>query len=84
MKLELILVLGAVAATSSLFPPAVNADTYSSVTTTEQSMPLTETRTIESAPLTTVIREQPVIINQPANREVVIVKRHRHHHLIIF
>ena len=83
MKLELILAL-AVVATSSLFLPAANADSYSSVTTTEVAQPVIEKRetTVQEAiPSTTVIREQPVIINKPA--DVVVVKEHRHHHHLI-
>lgn len=90
MKLELLLVLGVIASTS-LSAPVAMADTFSSerrTTTTEQSLPMTETletrtSTLESGPSsTTVIREQPVIINQPAREEVVVIKQHHHHHLI--
>ena len=83
MKLQALLLLSAVCA-AGLYAPAANADSYSSMTTTEESRPVTEmsetrTTTVESAPSsTTVIREQPVIV-QPANTEVIVVKKHQHH-----
>jgi hypothetical protein len=85
MKLQALLVLSAACA-PGLFVPAAYADSYST-TTIEESRPVTElseTRTtnVESAPSRTmVVREQPVIITQPATPEVIVVKRH-HHHLI--
>jgi hypothetical protein len=99
MRLQVFLIMAAVTVASQCSSAAF-ADTYSRVTTTEESQPVTEVqqyttttqelqpltevrqiRTIESVPSTTVIRELPVLINQPVDREVVIVKRH-HHHLI--
>ncbi len=85
MNFQAMLVLGALVGTS-LFAPAVSADTYSSVTTTEQAEPtaVVETRstTVESAPVT-VIRERPVVImQQPATKEVIVIKKKHSHHLI--
>jgi len=82
MKVELFWALAMVSA-NSLFTSAAIADTYSTeTTTTDLAQPMTETRetrTIETAPSTTVVREQPVIINQPAEKEIVVVKKHQHH-----
>ncbi len=85
MNLQAILVFGAVVSTT-LFAPAVSADTITSVTTTSaEAQPTTvlETRstTIETAPVT-VIREQPVVLVQPASREVIVIKKKHSHHLI--
>jgi len=81
MKLQAILAFGVVAVTSTIGSVAM-ADTYSTVTTTNEGFPLTETRevrttTVESAPTAVV---QPMIYMQPAP-EVVVIKKH-HHHLI--
>lgn len=85
MKLEVFLVLGAVAITN-VCAQAANADSYSSVTTTttQEAIPVqpvtvieSRTTTLESAPIT-VVREQPVIITQPS-REVLVVRQRRHH-----
>jgi hypothetical protein len=84
MNLRVMFVLGAVVSTS-LFAPAVNADTITSVTTSSEAVPTTvlETRstTVESTPV--MIREQPVVImQQPASREVIVIKKKHSHHLI--
>lgn len=88
MKLQVLFALGAVFFVG-VCAPAVKADSYSSVTTTTQeSLPVSDvtgsyTTTVEAVPTpVTVIREQPVIISQPASPEIVVVKEHRHHHLI--
>jgi hypothetical protein len=86
MKFVASLVLCAISV-AGLSAPAAHADSFSSMTTTttEQSLPITEVRetrttTEDFAPsTTTVIREQPVILTQPANSEVIVVKQHRHH-----
>jgi len=87
MKLQVLLIMGAVSAVG-LCTTAAHADSYSSVTTTsDESLPVsqvTETRTttVESEPVTTVlqsvpmtspvIREQQLII-QPAAQTPVFV-----------
>jgi hypothetical protein len=83
MKVQVLSMIGAVLV-AALYAPATLADSYSSVTTTTQEVqPLTEVREtpmfVQDVPTTTVIREQPVIITQPADREVVVIKQHRHH-----
>jgi hypothetical protein len=85
MKLQVLSMVGAVLV-AALYTPATLADSYSSVTTTTQEVqPFTELREtptfVQDVPTATVIREQPVIISQPADREVIVVKRH-HHHMI--
>ncbi len=90
MKLQGLFALGAVFFVG-VCAPAVKADSYSTVrTTTQESLPVSDvsgtytTTRVESVPTpVTVIREQPVIISQPASPEVVVVKEHRHHHHLI-
>jgi hypothetical protein len=82
MKAEMIWTLAIVVA-NNLCTSAAIADTYSTeTTTTDLAQPMTETRetrTIETSPSPTVVREEPVIINQPAEKETVVVKKHSHH-----
>ena len=66
--------------------PAANADTYSQTRTVEKAplAPMTETREevrTQTAPTTTIIREQPttVIQEEPIKKEKVVVKKHGSH-----
>jgi hypothetical protein len=82
MKTYQYMLLSTIAAIS-LNAPAVKADTYSSVTTTnsdalEPSVTReTRTMTTDSAPMTVVREAPPVVITQP--EKTVIVKKHPHH-----
>jgi hypothetical protein len=79
MKLQLASALGLLAAVT-VSGPAVYADTYSSVTTTD-SMPLERTTTVETSP--TIVREErPVIVEPPANNTTIIKKKSHAHHLL--
>ncbi|HEY9678519.1 MAG TPA: hypothetical protein V6C76_10950 [Drouetiella sp.] len=84
MKKHAILTLSALVGIG-LAATAAKADTYSTVTTTDgfpSAVTESRTTTVESAPIapTTVIHDQPVIV-QPESKEVVVVKKN-HHHLI--
>jgi hypothetical protein len=61
--------------------PAAYADSYSTVTTTQELAPVSEVRTttVDSAPIT-VVRETPVIV-EPAQTTTIIEKK-KHHHLL--
>jgi hypothetical protein len=77
MKLQVLTMIGAVLVAAQCAPAAL-ADSYSSVTTTTQEVQQAPAF-VETLPTTTVIKEQPVLITQPADREVVVIKQHRHH-----
>jgi len=85
MNVRMYLTLGLVAL-AGFTVKAANADSYSETTTIEQAPaePMIETREVirteETAPTTTVIREQPTtIIKEEPVKETVVVKKKDHH-----